>query len=372
MLTKFDAARLMVLITLGLGSSCREPDPATTSDPGGSKSEVPRWLRQQLANERKDRDLAAVTETLPRTGDTPIDGDDGLTGEIDGGGETSGDGKPPDSCPTIRVVTFNVLWAHDHLSSSWYRAKTPADWDWKATGIAAALADWSPDIIALQEIGSIRETRDIAERLGKLAKKRYAVIHPWSPYSQQVSLIYDKDRFAASEHEVDVHKVAYATLTLNNTFSFDVITVQLPQRDKAVGEAIAKRIGQLPTQPHAVILGDLDRTAWQGDLSNALAVGICKDKVLRSSTVVGSKRNSSGIVDSVIVCGGGLDQQELSKPTNIWNYEADGSGRPWSQIPINDPPFRDLSDHLPLFAKITFDCPKEASPNGSSNKEVPP
>lgn len=298
----------------------------------------------------------------------------------------------------IAVGTFNLQWAHDPSGDAsklamQYRAQTDEDWKWKVERVAKLLIDEKLDVVALQELGGESEVTDIALKVEELS----GVSYDWAfvegtdrTAGHHVAVL---SRFPiVSQRRLDIHMRRHLAVDIEVP-SGDVITVvtmhaaggKYPANEKArtkQARALKRALASTQAAQPIVLLGTVNSPHLPGDStyrssSAGTLAGVhtkkadddCFDSAKfltgQATTVTGETQ------DRILACGLEIADVELAGHDAIVRKETDPDDRVWSQIPIEEAPFRDVSDHLVLWAEITLPKAEAADAAGEASAATP-
>jgi|GEM_PF-1326769 len=298
----------------------------------------------------------------------------------------------------IAVGTFNLQWAHDPLGDTTklageYRAQTDEDWDWKVDNVAKLLVEERLDIIALEELGGQGELTDIALKIEELGGPDY----DWA-------FVESKDRLAGHHvavlsrypiveqrrFEIHMRRHLAADIELPNGDTITVVAMHAAggkyKNNEAAraknAKALKRRLTALQAEHPVIVLGTTnsphlpDTRGYKTSAAGLLAgtttrkqTDDCADSAsfysAQSTTVHGDT------ADRIFVCGLELVDVDSSGQSTIVRDETDPDDAVWSQIPIEDAPYRDVSDHLVLWAEVALPQP-EPEPEASGDSVAAP
>lgn len=284
----------------------------------------------------------------------------------------------------IAIGTFNLQWAHDDLGdqpklAAQNRAKTPEDWEWKVDHVAKLLVEEKLDIVAVMEVGGSSEIGDITMKVDELGGGWYdhAFVEGTDTRAGHEVAILSRFPITNSRRfDIFLRRHVAADIELPNGETVTVVALHAPegkrsksQRAKQI-KALRRQVAKLQKEQPVIVLGTLDATALPDDKgykssSAGLLAGAntksegddCLDSasfyVAQSTTVHGD------LSDRIFVCGSEVEDIELSGEDLIVREERDPKENPWSAIPIDDAPYRDVSDHYVLWAEIPLPKPPE-------------
>ncbi|MBL4685050.1 MAG: endonuclease/exonuclease/phosphatase family protein [Nannocystaceae bacterium] len=286
----------------------------------------------------------------------------------------------------IAVGTFNLQWAHDPLGDApklakRYRAKSDEDWEWKVAQIAQLLADERLDVVALQELGGESEVTDIALAVERLGGPSYDWAFLESTDRLAGHHVAILSRFPIESHQrFDIHMrrhlAADIALPDETTVTFVAMHAaggKYPSNEQArakQAKALKRALKSLQAEHPVILLGTMNsphlpgakkyRTSSAGVLSGRTTRREDDDCFDSAEFLTGQSTTVSGATaDRIVSCGLEIADVELVGHDAIVRDEADPNGRVWSEIPIEEAPYRDVSDHLVLWAEITLPPPPE-------------
>ncbi len=285
----------------------------------------------------------------------------------------------------IAVGTFNLEWAFDDIDDRPKKAraqvaKTPEDWAWKRDRIVEILVAEKLDVITLTELGGERELIDIATEVA--LKDGYEYDTAWLEGSdrvtgQQVAIL---SRFPISNvrrYDVSIAKHVAVDVELPTQDVLTVVAVHM--RDgkapayaskrrkaaRALQQAVTKEAngrpflitGTMNSVTHPYDDGYAKRTP--GILSarhNSSEDDDCAD----SATDAGSTNTAGEPSDHIIACGVELRSATTSAEDKVVRQDEDPGELPWTSVPVEAEPYRDVSDHYLVWAEIAMPKPPKA------------
>lgn len=298
----------------------------------------------------------------------------------------------------IAIGTFNLQWAHDPLGDATklaneYRAKTDEDWDWKVDQIAKVLAEEKLDIVALEELGGQGELTDIAIKIEELGGPEY----DWA-------FVESKDRVAGHHvavlsrwpiveqrrFEIHMRRHLAADIELPNGDTITVVAMHAAggkyKNNEAAraknAKALKRELNALQAKHPVIVLGTTnsptlpDAKGYESSAAGLLAgkstrkeADDCED----SASFYGAQETTvhGDTADRIFVCGLELVDVDSTGQSSIVREETDPDGAVWSQIPIEDSPYRDVSDHLVLWAEVALPEPKPEDEAGGDGVASP-
>jgi endonuclease/exonuclease/phosphatase family metal-dependent hydrolase len=293
--------------------------------------------------------------------------------------------KPPPKVPedAIAVGTFNVEWAFDDIDkrpkqARPHQAQTAEDWNWKRDSIAKILIAEELDVVTLTEIGGEREAMEVADAVlagggyrydvaclptrDKATGKHVAVLSRFS--------MTDVRRLATS---IDKQLAVDIELPSGDTVVLVALHLQESQQpayaskrrkaarglrrelSRTVGERPLLVMGTFGSQSHPYDDDYARRTP--GILSgrdNKEAQDDCTD----SAADTGRTTTAGTPSDHIIWCGLELRRATTSSESDVVRELEDPADSPWPSIPIEQDPYRDVSDHYLVWAEIAMPKPE--------------
>lgn len=384
-----------MLVSVVSAIAC-DAEPSASTE-GTEPDDPPKWLAPQLRAAAKARDSsrAAPNPTAEPIAEAPV------AAPSSPASPSSPTTVPADPAPdsaqrdgrtTFTVGTFDLSWAMNaqpHEKMQWRAAATPEDWTWKLDGIVFVLADADLDLIALQETGGLRETDAIAQALNKdpalRERRRYRAIHKTTDFAQQVALLYDENVWCPVPKDQTVETEARSTINLYKKQVMielglrgegpcstegkewprvQVSSFQIAQISETIREAQAGQFEDYLSAPFPQRAkgtkgdeGRIIRILAASTFDEGTAASIEPSTGCQRTEALETERRDDGTThnaDAIYVCGTDLVEGSTETPwrTKIWNQTADPSSKPWSSIPVDRPPHRDLSDHLLLKTRV--------------------
>jgi len=301
----------------------------------------------------------------------------------------------------VAVGTFNLQWAHDALGddgpklSKQFRAQTEADWEWKVEQIAKLLVAEKLDVVALQELGGNGEVTDIVMKVVELGGPNY----DWA-------FVESTDRTAghhvailsvfpiSNQRRLDIHMRRHlaADIDLPNDHVVTFIAFHAAGGKYAGNEktrtkqakALKRKVNALQKENPVIVLGTAnspylpDAKEYKGSSVGMLAGAVTRqdsDDCLDSANFIsGQATNVHGeTTDRILTCGLEITDVEMSGHEAIIRNELDPTDQVWSAVPTEAAPFRDVSDHLVLWAEIAVPKPPapEAEGGGDTSTASP-
>lgn len=300
---------------------------------------------------------------------------------------------PPPKVPAdaMAVGTFNLQWAFDSLDADRRSkvareaaARTEDDWAWKRDRIAEILAHEKLDIVALQELGGERELQDLVSSVAVKGGHPYEIA--WQPSTdrftgQQVAIL---SRFPIREvrrYELSISKHIAADIELPHGEILTVIAVHLRAGSYASHEAerakqarsLKRRTSLIQKQHPVLVLGTVNspslpseyeyRTHAPGILAGAHTRGVEHDDCMDSGDEGFAQRTTvdGEALDRIFSCGLRIRRAETSAIEEIRRDAQDPDDRAWSDVPVEDAPYRDVSDHFVVWAEVELPARVSAS-----------
>ena len=284
------------------------------------------------------------------------------------------------------IGTFNLAWAHDTFGeydpkrSVENRAQTDADWEWKLGAIAGILAEAKLDVVALHELGGDLETTQIVEAIAAAGGPEYEYAYQDSDDPQNGHNSAILSRFPLSnERRLDIHlrRHVVADVELPSGGPVTIIAVHTPEgsrekpekarRDQV--ESLERELGPLRQKHPVIVLGTFGSNVVPADdgyaesAAGMLAGADTRDEAddCQDSADVGRVLQTTSdetLADRIFTCGIEMRDAETRFDDKIVRDGADDWKRPWSQVPVDAEPFRDVSDHLLLVAIVELPKPK--------------
>lgn len=301
---------------------------------------------------------------------------------------------PPPKVPedAIAVGTFNVEWAFDDVDkrpkkARPHRAKTAEDWTWKRDSIAKILIAEELDVVTLTEIGGEREAIEVAD-----------AVLAGGGYRYDVACLPTHDK-ATGQHVAILSRFSMSNVRRFQT-SIDkqlAVDVELPSGDTVAVVALHLRESQQPAyaskrrKAARSLRRELSRSLGGGPVLVTGTFGSKShpyddDYARRTPGILAARHNKeeaddctdsaadSGPTnttgdpsDHIISCGLELRRATTSAENEIVRELEDPAGSPWPSIPIEQDPYRDVSDHYLVWAEIAMpkpDVPAEGDEDG--------
>ncbi len=299
---------------------------------------------------------------------------------------------PPPKVPedAIAVGTFNVEWAFDELDrrpkrARPHQAKTPEDWAWKRDRIAKILVEEELDIVTLAEIGGEREAYDIADAVLAGGGYRYEIA--WLPTHDKVTgqHVAIFSRFPMSDlrrFQTSIAKHLAVDIELPSGDDVTVVALHMHESQQPAyaskrrkkARALRKELSRHLEGKPVLITGTLGSKVHPYDDGYAkrtpgiLAARHNKaqdDDCTDSATESGQTNTAGDPADHIIACGLELRRATTSAENEIIREYEDPADAPWPTVPIEEDPYRDVSDHYLVWAEIAM--PKAEEPEGAGD-----
>jgi len=298
---------------------------------------------------------------------------------------------PPPKVPkdAIAVGTFNLRWAFDHIEQTRRPklardrvAQSERDWEWKRDQIAEILVQERLDIVALQELGGERELVDIVSSV--MVKGGYEYDVAWQVNDdfytgQSVAIL---SRFPLEEvrrYDLGVAKHVVADVALPAGEVITVVAVHLREghyASQAAGRAkqaraLKRELNAIQKAHPVIVLGTVNSDllpyddAYQGEAPGILAGSHTRateaDDCMDSGDNGAAQRTTveGQALDRIFSCGLRIRAADVAAVDRIRREAEDPKEAAWSAVPVEEAPFRDVSDHFVLWAEI--ELPKRAS-----------
>lgn len=311
---------------------------------------------------------------------------------------TSAAEPPPPKVPAdaFSIGTFNVDWAFDSIDERRPKQAQPnvapndEAWEWKRDRIVEVLVAEKLDIVVLAELGGDREISDITS--GVKDKGGPAYEYAWvkgqdGASGRQVAIL---SRFSVSnERRLDAYAPMHVAADVELPTG-DVITViavhlkegttkgAVSQRMKMASSIKLHATREQKKRPVIIVgtVGDPTLPFDDGYASSAAgklagrSTGKKSDDCDDSASSTLAQNISVGAaeaVDRIFVCGLELRGAETSGSELIVRGEEDPADTPWPSVAVAEPPQRDVSDHLVVWAEVAL--PKKAAPEGEGAGE---
>ncbi|MEM6290997.1 MAG: endonuclease/exonuclease/phosphatase family protein [Myxococcota bacterium] len=285
----------------------------------------------------------------------------------------------------IAVGTFNLEWAFDEIDerpkkARPHRAKSPEDWAWKRDRIVDILVTEKLDVVTLTELGGERELIDIATEVS--SKGGYDYDSAWlegkdRATGQQVAVLSRLPMSNVRRYDVAIDKHVAVDVELPTGDTVTVIAMHMREGKapaygskrrkaaRALNQAIAKERREHPF----LITGTMNSVSHPYDDDYAKRTpGILAAKHNRkedddcadSATDAGRTNIAGEPSDHIIACGLELRNATTSAEAEVVRDAEDPGDAPWPTVPIEEAPFRDVSDHYLVWAEIAM--PKKPEP----------
>jgi endonuclease/exonuclease/phosphatase family metal-dependent hydrolase len=314
--------------------------------------------------------------------------------EADGAGEGEAKAEPDEKKDYFVAATFNLAWAHDDFGdgtkqAELNRAKDAEAWKWKAQGIAKVLAESKPDIVALHELGGDGEVHDLLAAIEELGGPEYkwgyqASDDPRNGHNSAILSVFP----VTNERRFDIHLRRHMAVDVELPTG-DVITVvavHAPEgnRPNAVKarrnqvEALVREINQIREENPVIVLSTLGSNIIPTDEEyEKSAAGMFAssgtyqddDDCADSGDMVLETTTSGEVADRIFVCDLVMRDASAEGRTTIIREAVDKWDKPWSQVPVDKDPHRDISDHLLLVAEIELPKPPPEDKEGEGEGE---
>lgn len=279
----------------------------------------------------------------------------------------------------IAVGTFNLEWAFDDIDTRPKRAqphaaKTPEDWVWKRDRIVEILIAERLDVVTLSELGGERELSDIAYEVR--TKGGYDYDTAWMEGTdratgQQVAVLSRFRMTNVRRYDVRIKKHVAVDVELPSGDPITVVAVHLREgqapaysakRRKSV-RALNLAIAREHLEHPVLILGTTNsRVSTFDDDYAKRTPGILAhrnnrkqgDDCFDSARDAGQTTIKGYPSDHIISCGLELRAAYASAEDKVLREDEDPSELPWPAVPIEDAPYRDVSDHFLVWAEIAL------------------
>jgi endonuclease/exonuclease/phosphatase family metal-dependent hydrolase len=310
---------------------------------------------------------------------------------------------PPDE---LTIATWNVEWMFDEYQGDNYSrlaraqsAPSRAEWEWKRNGVAAAIAEMKPTILALQEVESQRIMYYLDQRLKKNHQLDYrtAFIQGGDYYTEQdVALMYQSGlvkywrceqsrEMWESKRYYNVQKHLFGEFRWGNDQQGDsLVVVTVHFRAMPAAADIRRKQARLVrywiadllrTQENLVVLGDFNSEESYGDTSTSSEMGILRglDTPDEADDLVdlhqylppderGTHLSRGKQFDRILVSQSLMEDEpgrvdlvfrsiELRQDLVVRGTQDQDHWDKYYDIPQQE---RDLSDHYPLVARFVF------------------
>lgn len=292
---------------------------------------------------------------------------------------------PPPKVPedAIAVGTFNVEWAFDEIDkrpkkARPHQAKTAEDWAWKRDSIAKILIEEELDIVTLTEVGGEREANDIADAVLAGGGFRYdvACLPTHDKHTgQHVAIL---SRFSMSNTRRFQTQIAKHVATDIDLPSGDTVTLvglhlresQQPayaSKRRKIARALQRELHKTLDAPF-ILTGSFGSRVHPYDDDYAKRTpGIlaarhnrddaddCED----SASEAGRTNIAGDPADHIVSCGLELRRAETSAEGSTVRENDDPTDAPWPTVPIEEDPYRDVSDHYLVWAEVAMPKPEK-------------
>ena len=298
---------------------------------------------------------------------------------------------------SIAVGTFNLQWAHDPLGDEpklavENRAKSDEDWTWKVEQVAKLLVESKLDVIALQELGGSAELIDIVLKIEELSGIRYSwafvesedrltghhvgIISRWSITDERRFDIYMRRHVVADVELPGGTVVTFVALhAAGGKYGKD------EQARTKQAKALKREIAKLQQTQPVVVLGTTnspvlpDERTYRSTSMGALAGATTRQEVDDCYDSAGFYSGQQTTVhgdtaDRILSCGLTVEDVEAIGHEHIVRDETDPENVVWSEVPLEASPFRDVSDHLLLWAELALPEPPAEEDGENSGKTV--
>ena len=284
----------------------------------------------------------------------------------------------------IAVGTFNVEWAFDDIDDRPKKArphvaKTPEDWAWKRDRIAEILVAEKLDVVTLTELGGERELTDIATEVA--LKDGYEYDTAWLESTdrvtgQQVAVL---SRFPLSNvRRFDVAIAKHVVVDVELPTGEEITVVAVHMRDgkapayaskrRKAARALQKAIAKERKKRPVLITGTMNSVTHPYDdeypkrTPGILAARHNRDDAddcADSASDAGRTNIAGEPSDHIIACGLELRSAETSAEDRVVREDEDPGDLPWVAVPIEEAPYRDVSDHFLVWAEVAMPKPPE-------------
>jgi endonuclease/exonuclease/phosphatase family metal-dependent hydrolase len=294
------------------------------------------------------------------------------------------DAKVP--ADAFAIGTFNLDWAYDNIEKKRPKQAKPhaapddEAWEWKRDRIAEVLVAQKLDVVVITEVGGDREIGDITSTVKD--KGGHAYDYAWVQgedklTGKQVAIL---SRFPISgerrtEAYAPIHVAADVELPTGVTITVIGVHLKEGSLEAAAGQRLEmagslKRRASKERKKHPVVIAGTvgDPTlpfddGYAGSAAGVLAGKSCQDSAkdsLAQHTTIGKPE----ALDRIFTCGLEMRAAETAGADLIVREEDDPEGSPWPSVPVDQPPHRDVSDHLVLWAEVVMPKQAEAAPAG--------
>jgi endonuclease/exonuclease/phosphatase family metal-dependent hydrolase len=296
----------------------------------------------------------------------------------------------------VTVATFNLAWAHDHIgdgpkAAETNRAKTKADWDWKVKAIAQVIAEAKPDIVALHELGGSDEVDDIVTAVKEAKGPGYEWAHQDcedTKNGHQTAILSQLSMSNERRFKIHLRRHVVAEADLPNGDTITLVAVHAPEGSRGVAlkarrkqaKALLRMVKKIRKKRPVIVFGTFgSNIAPSDDGYDESALGMLTgantstddDDCDDSSAVgaVGDTTSNEKLADRIIGCGIPLHTAKAFGADKIVREEVDPWDKPWSEVPVDKPPHRDVSDHFMVIAEIQLPKPEPKAKEGDKKKE---
>ena len=282
------------------------------------------------------------------------------------------------------VGTFNLDWAfddHEERRTKWARPHIAPDedaWEWKRDRIVDVLLAQKLDIVVLTELGGPRELYDIVSSMSadlNASNYEYAMVGTGDMvFGKHVAVLsrfpLKNERrtgsFAPMHMAVDVELPTGDEITVLAMHLAEGQNKGAVERRMKMARSLKRRASRVAEHKPVLMLGTLgDSTLPETNNYYDSAAGVfsgqtssrpgddCRDSgldVMARRTAV----NDNGAVDRIFSCGLEMRAAETSGDDLIVRQQQDPSNLPWTSVPVDSAPHRDVSDHLVVWAEIVL------------------
>jgi len=293
---------------------------------------------------------------------------------------------PPPKVPedAVAVGTFNVEWAFDDIDkrpkkARPHRAKTPEDWAWKRDSIAKLLAAEELDVVTLTEVGGEREAMEIADAVLTAGGYRYDVAclptHDKAT-GQHVAVLsrFDMSNVRRFQTQIDKHLAVDVSLPSGDTVTVVALHLRESQQP-AYASKRRKAARSLRRELHRTLAGqpflltgtfgsrvhpyDDDYAKRTPGILAARHNKSDADDCADSASEAGATNVAGDPADHIVSCGLELRSASTSAEHDVIREYEDPKDAPWPSVPIEEDPYRDVSDHYIVWAEIAMPKPEE-------------
>jgi endonuclease/exonuclease/phosphatase family metal-dependent hydrolase len=292
------------------------------------------------------------------------------------------------------AATFNLAWAHDDLGggpkkATLNQAQKGEDWTWKVEAIAKIIAEHKPDIIALHELGGSDELHDIVVEISKAGGPEYDYAHEPSVDDRNGHHSAIISRFTVSNarrYDIYLKRHVLADVELLNGDTITVAAIHPPEgprgsakkgRIKQVQAFLRKLKKKRADRPYLVLasMGSNITPTDEGYKKSAagLLAGANNNKSgddCDDSAEVGSvvaTTTDEKVADRIFSCGLSMRDGATVGEEQIVRGFTDKWDVPWSTVPVDKDPTRDVSDHLMVVVEI--ELPKKPAKEEAADGE---